>query len=61
MTQSPVPSRPRRVNPAEREAMIREAAYYLAEKHNFDPRFDQENWLEATREIDALLAERGQI
>lgn len=41
--------------------MIREAAYYLAEKRDFDPRFDQENWLEATREIDALLAERGQV
>ena len=39
--------------------MIREAAYYLAEKRNFDSRFDQENWAEATRQIDALLAERG--
>ncbi len=41
--------------------MIREAAYNLDEKRDFDPRFDQENWLEATREIDALLAERGQV
>jgi hypothetical protein len=41
--------------------MIRDAAYYLSEKHGFDPRFDQRNWEEATREIDALLAKRGQF
>lgn len=40
--------------------MIKEAAYFLAEKHGFDPSFDSLNWEEATRQIDALLAQGGQ-
>lgn len=36
--------------------MIREAAYFIAEKHGFDPSFDSMNWEEATQQIDVLLA-----
>lgn len=51
---------PTLVDAENREAMIREAAYYLAEKHGFDPSFDSLNWEEATQQIDALLARGGQ-
>ena len=44
------------IDPAKREAMIREAAYYLSEKQGFDPSYNDLNWEEATKEIDALLA-----
>lgn len=33
------------------DAMIAEAAYYKAEKRNFDDGFEMEDWLEAEREI----------
>jgi hypothetical protein len=46
------------VTAEERDAMIREAAYYKAEKRNFDPAFDAANWEEAVREVDELLAKR---
>ncbi|MFZ1576677.1 MAG: DUF2934 domain-containing protein [Chromatiaceae bacterium] len=36
--------------------MIRDAAYFIAEKHGFDPSFDSMNWEEATQQIDVLLA-----
>ncbi len=51
---------PTLVDAENREAMIREAAYYLAEKHGFDPSFDSLNWEEATQQIDALLTRGGQ-
>ena len=44
------------VTAEEREAMIREAAYFIAEKHGFDSSFDSMNWEEATQQIDVLLA-----
>jgi hypothetical protein len=53
-------TRPATVTAEEREAMIREAAYFRAERHNFDPSFNSLNWEEATQEIDALLAKQGQ-
>lgn len=62
----PTPARSKTLTPPtlvdaeNREAMIREAAYYLAEKHGFDSSFDSLNWEEATQQIDALLARRGQ-
>ena len=43
----------------ERDAMIRDAAYFKAERHNFDPRFDMENWAEAEHEVDERLSRRG--
>lgn len=39
-----------------RRAMIREAAYYLAQKRGFAPGRDIEDWLRAERQIDAALA-----
>jgi hypothetical protein len=39
--------------------MIREAAYFKAEKRNFDPSFDAENWADAVREVDEMLSRRG--
>jgi hypothetical protein len=46
------------VSAQERYRMIEEAAYYKAEKRNFDPSFNAQNWAEAEREIDAMLAAR---
>ncbi|MCU0833935.1 MAG: DUF2934 domain-containing protein [Chromatiaceae bacterium] len=47
------------MSPAERYRMVQEAAYYKAEKRNFDPAFDAQNWAEAEAEVDAILAKRG--
>lgn len=52
-------SDPTGVTAEEREAMIKEAAYFLAEKHGFDPSFDSLNWEEATQQIVAHLAKGG--
>ncbi|KAA6187071.1 DUF2934 domain-containing protein [Thiohalocapsa marina] len=38
--------------------MIADAAYYLAEKRNFAPGHEQEDWLAAEAEVDALLRKR---
>lgn len=35
--------------------MIQDAAYYRAEKRNFAPGHEQEDWAAAEREIDAQL------
>lgn len=40
----------------QRLAMIREAAYYKAEKRQFAPGHELEDWAEAEREIDELIA-----
>jgi sterol desaturase/sphingolipid hydroxylase (fatty acid hydroxylase superfamily) len=39
------------VNPANLDAMIAEAAYYIAEKRNFNPGYDMRDWLEAKKQI----------
>ena len=52
------PHAPTPVPPEKRLAMIREAAYYKAEKRGFDHRFDDQNWNEAVAEVDAMLAKR---
>lgn len=44
------------VNGEEREHMIREAAYYRAERRGFASGLELEDWLEAEREIDAQLS-----
>jgi hypothetical protein len=44
------------VSPAKRLDMIREAAYYKAEKRNFAPGHEAEDWALAEREIDELIA-----
>ena len=41
----------------ERLKMISEAAYYLAEKHGFDPNNKTQDWLEAESMVEAALSE----
>lgn len=43
------------VTPAERQRMIAEAAYYLAERRGFAPGNDVQDWVEAERKVDAQL------
>lgn len=40
-----------------RRQMIREAAYWRAERRGFSPGFELEDWLAAEAEVDALLAQ----
>lgn len=44
------------VTPEQRQKMIEEAAFYKAEKRNFAPGHEQEDWTDAEREIDELIA-----
>lgn len=44
------------VSAAKRQDMIREAAYYKAEKRRFAPGHEAEDWAAAEREIDELIA-----
>ena len=39
--------------PAERQEMIAQAAYYRAEKRNFEPGHELEDWFEAEAELEA--------
>jgi hypothetical protein len=50
-----------KVSPDERLAMINEAAYFKAENRNFAPGHESEDWAEAEREIDELLAQAKKI
>jgi hypothetical protein len=43
------------VEPERRYAMVCEAAYFLAERRNFCPGQELEDWLQAEREIDRAL------
>ena len=45
--------------PEEREHMISEAAYYLAERRGFSPGNEMEDWLQAETEIDSLIQSGG--
>jgi len=49
------PTAPAMKLPARLEEMIDVAAYYKAEKRNFDPRYDIINWLEAKQEVQAMI------
>lgn len=42
-------------DPRHRQAMVAEAAFYLAERRDFDPGHELEDWLEAERAVDQLL------
>lgn len=58
----PSPSAPVRpqVTPEARRALIAENAYLRAERRGFEPGHEDEDWLEAEAEVDALLrAEQG--
>ena len=52
---------PARIGPAERLRMIEEAAYYRAEKRGFEPGWEQRDWAESEKEIDAMLKKQGKI
>jgi Protein of unknown function (DUF2934) len=41
-----------------RRAMIAEAAYLRAERRGFTPGFEEQDWLTAEQEVDALLSTR---
>jgi hypothetical protein len=49
------------VSEAERLHMVHEAAYYRAEKRSFAPGHEVEDWAEAEREIDELIANAKRI
>jgi len=44
----------------ERQVMICEAAYYLAEHRGFEPGHDVDDWLAAEEQIDAALTSPAQ-
>jgi len=44
------------ITPEQRLAMIQEAAYYKAEKRNFEAGHEQSDWIEAEQDIDELIA-----
>ena len=46
------------VTAKERDAMIRDAAYFRAEKRHFAPGFEADDWADAEREVDELLSRR---
>jgi len=46
------------VTPEQRQAMIQEAAYYLAEREGFAGHSPLENWLIAEAEIDSRLMQQ---
>jgi hypothetical protein len=43
------------VDSEQRRAMIAEAAYYRAERRDFEPGHELEDWCAAERDIDTLL------
>ena len=47
------------IDPSAREVLIREAAYYQAERRGFQPGHELEDWLTAEREFDQWLATRA--
>ncbi len=44
-----------KIDPGQRQRMIAEAAYYLAEKRGFTPGNQITDWAEAEKQIDAKL------
>ena len=48
----------RNITRAERDQMIAEAAYYLAERRGFKGGCDLHDWLEAEARIDRIFGER---
>lgn len=43
------------VNDEQRHLLITEAAYFLAERRNFEPGHEHEDWLAAERQVDEML------
>lgn len=44
------------LEPEERQQMIAEAAYYIAEQRGFVPGQHEQDWLEAERQVDETLS-----
>jgi hypothetical protein len=49
------------IEPDRRDAMIADAAYFLAEQRDFCPGHELDDWLTAEREIDGVLSSRQPI
>jgi Protein of unknown function (DUF2934) len=49
-------AKPQEVSPDTRRAMIAESAYLRSERRGFAPGFEEEDWLAAEKEVDALLS-----
>jgi hypothetical protein len=49
------------VDPTLRYQMIETAAYFIAERHGFNPSKAVEDWTQAEHEIDAYLKETNQV
>jgi len=43
-------------SPAHRQRAVEEIAYLLAEKRGFVPGFELDDWIEAEKQVDAMLA-----
>lgn len=43
------------ITPEQRYRMIAEAAYYLAEKRNFEPGYEMEDWITAEKMVEAHI------
>jgi hypothetical protein len=43
------------ISPRQRIDMIAEAAYFIAEKHGFDPQRVSQDWQQAEQQIDRML------
>jgi hypothetical protein len=50
---------PRKVSEAERRNLIEKAAYSRAERRNFAPGHELEDWLAAETEVDERLVKSG--
>ncbi|AGA91610.1 Protein of unknown function (DUF2934) [Thioflavicoccus mobilis 8321] len=49
------------ISPEERENMIRMAAYFKAEKRQFAPGFETQDWADAEREVDEWLSQHRHV
>ena len=54
-TKSPKKVKKVLVSPEQREVMVAEAAYYLAEKRGFIHGYDLQDWLDAKAQIELVL------
>lgn len=44
------------ISPEERHNLIEVAAYYIAERHGFSDGRQEQDWLEASKQIDEMIA-----
>jgi hypothetical protein len=47
--------------PEDRQALIAQAAYLIAERRGFEPGHELEDWLAAESEVDQRLAAEGRV